>query len=240
MGNFRFSAADSTKLLKSERKVSQMSKCPHKDRIDDYLFNRLPAAEREEFEEHYFNCAACFESMRERDEMISVIKARGAEIFAEEPAAARDRAPAWYQHVLSLLTARQWAVAAVSAAVLLIALFGVLPSLKHGTPQFYLTEGNTVRGGSIQLISPLSDVGSVPSFFEWKSLGGDLEYEFYLSSRDLIWKGSTKESRISLPDEVKRLLVAGENYSWQVKAFSSRGALVAVSEKVRFSILSSK
>ncbi len=213
-----------------------MKKCLSEDRIDEYLFNRLPPLEKEEFEEHYFNCTACFELTRERDEMIRAIKARGAEIFAEEPTTLREPEPAWYRSVLSFLSARQWAVAAVSAAVVLIALFGVLPALKHGTPQFYLTEQDTVRGGSIQLISPLSDVGSMPSFFEWKSLEGDHEYEFYLSNQGLIWKGSTRENHIGLPDDVKSRLAAGENYSWQVKAFNSRGALVALSSRVSFRI----
>ncbi len=213
-----------------------MKKCLYENQIDDYLLNRLPAAEKEKFEEHYFNCLACFELTRERDEMIRAIKSKRAEFFAQEPAMEKDRAPAWYQNVLSFLTPQRWAVAAVSAAVVLIAVFGVLPSLKHGTPQFYLSEGETVRGSSIQLISPLSDVGTVPAAFEWKSLGDDIEYQFYLSNLQLLWKSSTRESRIVLPTEVKNRMVAGERYSWQVKAFNPKGALIAVSSKVPFKI----
>jgi len=213
-----------------------MKKCMYENQIDDYLLNKLPAAEKEKFEEHYFNCLACFELTRERDEMIRAIKSQGAEFFAKEPALEKDRAPALYQNVLSFLTPRRWAVAAVSAAIVLITVFGVLPSLKHGTPQFYLNEGETVRGGSIQLISPLSDVSSVPAAFEWKSLGDDVEYQFYLSNQHLLWKGSTRESRVVLPNEVKNRMVAGERYSWQVKAFNPKGALIAVSSKVPFKI----
>lgn len=213
-----------------------MNKCLYEDQIDDYLLNRLPAAEKEKFEEHYFNCLPCFELTRQRDEMIRAVKTRGAEIFGEEPQTRESRAPAWYQNVLSFLTPRQWAVAAVSAAVVLITVFGVLPTLKRGTPQFYLSEGETVRGSSIQAISPLTDVTSVPASFEWKSLGGDVEYQFYLSNGELLWKGSTRENSIALPDEVKNRMVAGEKYFWQVKAFSSKGALIAVSSRIQFKI----
>ena len=58
-----------------------MKKCNFENLIDDYLFERLDENQKEKFEEHYFNCLQCFEKMKQTDEMITVIKANGSEIF---------------------------------------------------------------------------------------------------------------------------------------------------------------
>lgn len=73
-----------------------MRKCPYEDIIEDYLYNRLSEGKREEFEEHYFNSPFCFKKIKERNELISVIKAKGDIIFKdikerEEKAKAKNR-----------------------------------------------------------------------------------------------------------------------------------------------------
>jgi len=49
-----------------------------------------------------------------------------------------------------------------------------------------------------------------------------------------LWKTTTNENRVVLPDEVKAKMVPGERYSWQVKAFGPDGSLIAVSSRVQF------
>ncbi|MCJ7680803.1 MAG: zf-HC2 domain-containing protein, partial [Candidatus Aminicenantes bacterium] len=68
-----------------------MSKCLHTGLIDDYLFNRLDEREKEKFEEHYFNCPACFEELKHRSEILAVIKEQGPTLFQnlKEPVSAR-------------------------------------------------------------------------------------------------------------------------------------------------------
>jgi hypothetical protein len=211
-----------------------MTKCKFEDTIDNYLLNNLAEAEKEEFEEHYFNCSQCFEKVVARNEMIQVIKAKGAKIFRDEYVAAEVKGTAWLEKVWSFFTPRQWAAAAAAAALVAVVVFGVFPRYR-GTPlQFYINEEDTVRGGSITLISPIIDIKSVPSYFEWKKLGDDLEYKISIYNQKLLWSASTKENRISLPEEVKKIMIAGEKYSWQVKAFSPKGTLIAVSSKVQF------
>ena len=217
-----------------------MIKCKFEDLIDDYLLNRLSEANRENFEEHYFNCTHCYEKMVEREELISVIKNKGYTIFQDEYLAEETKRVPWFESVRSYFTPRQWAFAAVSAALFLIVIFGVIPTLNRTSPQFYINNEDVVRGESITLISPLIDIKSVPSQFKWKSLGKNVEYNIYIYNDKLIWTGTTKENVITLPEEVKKLMTSDQKYSWKVKAFSPEGFLFAISSRVQFKIIPTK
>ncbi len=63
-----------------------------------------------------------------------------------------------------------------------------------------------------------------------------MEYQVSIYNGKLLWKTTTRDSRLSLPDDVKALMIAGTKYSWQVKAFSPQGTLIAVSSRVQFTI----
>lgn len=213
-----------------------MRKCKFADLIDDYLLNRLAGENKEKFEEHYFNCHYCFEKTMERDELISVIKSKGDIIFKDEYVAEEAKGETWLEKITSFLTPKQWAMVTVSACLFFVILFGVIPNLKTSSPQFFINE-DLVRGASITLISPVFETQTVPSQFEWKKLGEDLEYKIYIyDNGDVLWKETTKENFIVLPGEIKNLLTSGEKYSWQVKAFSPEGVLVSVSSRVQFKI----
>ncbi len=212
-----------------------MKKCEYEDQIDDYLLNRLPDTQKGEFEEHYFNCSHCFQNMVEREEIISVIKHEGYSIFQDEYLSEETKTVPWFDSIRSYFTPRTWAMAAVSAALLLVVIFGVLPRLKTTSPQFFINE-DLVRGKSITLISPVIDITNIPSQFKWKSHGEDAEYKIYLYNDKLMWTATTQENSIVLPEDVKKLMIYGETYSWQIKAFSKEGGLIAVSSRVRFKI----
>jgi len=51
--------------------------------IEDYLAGNLSAEAREQFDEHCFNCDACFNELRLREELIGLIKSEGQIIFAD-------------------------------------------------------------------------------------------------------------------------------------------------------------
>ena len=213
-----------------------MNKCKFEDQIDSYLLNKLEGGDKDIFEEHYFNCTSCFRKMEERNELITAIKARGAWIFKEEPVPERKSLVPTFERVYSYFTPRQWATVGISAAVLLVAVFGILPLFRGPAPQFYLSETEVVRGESLSLISPIIDVKMAPSFFEWRELGQDVEYKIFIYNQKLLWTASTKETRIDVPEDVKLMMVPGYKYSWQVRAFSPKGALIAVSSRVQFEI----
>jgi hypothetical protein len=224
-------------MVEVKGKAKPMRKCKYEDLIDDYLLKRLPESERDEFEEHYFNCSHCFHELTERNELIATIKDKGYSLFQEEIMAEETRRVSWLESVRAYFTPRTWTVAAVSAALLLVVIFGVLPSLKTSSPQFFINE-DLVRGESIILISPVIDIPTVPTQFKWKSHGENVEYKIYLYNEQILWTEITTENMIRLPQEVRNLMIPGETYSWQVKAFAQEGGLIAVSSRVRFKIIS--
>ena len=213
-----------------------MKKCLFADQIDDYLLNKLEGEPKEQFEEHYFNCQSCFHQMEERDALVSTIKTRGAWIFREKPASERrEWVPAW-KRALASFTPRQWATVGAAAASVLVVVFGLLSQFRSSSPQFVLNETEVVRGESLTLMSPIIDVRSVPTYFEWKSLGQDVEYKISLYNGELLWTASTRENRILVPEETRQRMRPGQRFAWQVRAFSSNGTLIAVSSKVQFQI----
>jgi hypothetical protein len=213
-----------------------MKECKYENLIDDYLLNRLNLQEKEVFEEHYFNCTPCFQKVAENDEIISVVKQRGQELFKDFDNLPSTKKEPFYNALFAFFTPKQWAVTVASAAVLAVIFLAVGPALKTPSPQFFINE-DLVRGESIILISPQITIETVPGQFKWTSLGKDVEYKIYIYNHSLIWNATTTNNYISLPDDIQKSMITGEKYSWEVKAFSPEGSLIAISSRVQFSII---
>ena len=218
--------------------------CNYENLIDNYLLDKLPEEKKETFENHYFNCHSCFEKVEERNSLISVVKTKGNIIFQDLRDTERTQnRSSLLDRFFSFLTPKQWTMAAISACGLLIVVIGIVPAVKSPTssPQFVM-DSQTVRGGSLALLSPITNTQTIPSEFSWDNLGEGVEYKFYIyKNKDiLLWSASpsSSESSISLPENIKVLLKAGESYSWEVKAFSQEGSLIAASNKVQLQIVS--
>ena len=97
-----------------------MKLCQTDSHVDDYLLDRLDEAARGEFEEHYFNCPSCFTQVSERAEILAVIKARGATLFAGQQTA-EPKTAGFLEKLSALLSPRQWTAAALSAALVIAA-----------------------------------------------------------------------------------------------------------------------
>ena len=211
-----------------------MRNCKYDKLIDDYLFNRLSEEGRQEFEEHYFDCPVCFAKLEERETLITAVKYKGHEIFQDIEQEEIQRLPLLEQ-ITAFLTPKQWALATATAALLIVVALAVIPNLTTTQPEFFVND-DLVRGGSIKLISPVITVQAIPSQFRWESLGDDVEYKIEIFNHNLMWSATTTNNFIALPDEVKNRMVSGEKYSWQVKAFSKEGTLIAVSSRVQFPV----
>jgi len=210
-------------------------KCPDDEKIDSYLRRKLSEADAAQFEEHYFNCPSCFQKTSERNKLMDVIKHQGAYIFA--PTAARKPEPkiSFGEKIAAFLTPRQWVAAAVTAALLLVVVLGVVPRFKSQGPNFVFTGDETVRGESLAVLSPVGEVQAVPASLAWTALNSAAEYQVSLSGPETLWTKTTTETTIALPEEVKNKMKAG-SYVWQVKAYSAQGALLAASPKIEFKI----
>jgi hypothetical protein len=120
--------------------------------------------------------------------------------------------------------------------LLLIVVFTLIPYFKPAPPQFFISE-DRVRGESITLISPVIDIKAVPLKFEWKDSDKDAEYKIYIyDDGEKLWATTTKDNFIVLPEKIRERMTLGEKYSWEVKAFSPEGTLMAISSKVLFKI----
>jgi len=87
------------------------------------------------------------------------------------------------------------------------------------------------------LISPVIDIRTVPTKFEWKDSGEDVEYKIYIyDDGEKLWATTTRDNFIVLPEKIRKRMTLGEKYSWEVKAFSPEGTLIAISSKVHFKI----
>ncbi len=217
-----------------------MKKCKFENLIDEYLFDRLDETQKETFEEHYFNCPQCFEKMEERGEMIAVIRTKGSKIFRDVFAPAKIK-HSKLEPILAFLTPRQWAMAAVSAALIFVVAIGIISNIKTNPPEFFIND-DLVRGSSITLISPVIDnLNQIPSEFRWESLGNDVEYKLFIfHQNEQLWSTTTTDNYVTLSEKIKALMAPGKKYSWQVKAFSPKGTLVAVSSRVQFNFVTSK
>ncbi|MDD8021284.1 MAG: zf-HC2 domain-containing protein [Acidobacteriota bacterium] len=213
-----------------------MKKCKYEEMIDGYLLNKLPARDKELFEEHYFSCPSCFRKLQDQHLIIGTIKNHPEALMREE---ARNLVPVMTRlkrELSAFFSLRQLVMGGITALVLLAVIIAVVPRREMNAPSFTLTDTDTVRGSSITLISPVIDMNQIPSFLEWKKLGDNVEYQVSISNDEVLWKLNTKENLVTLPDEVKAKMVPGEKYSWQVKAFGPDGSLIAVSSRVQFKV----
>lgn len=215
-----------------------MTKCRYESYIDGYLLGRLSPGEEAEFEEHYFNCSDCFRKTVEREEIIRVLKSNPSLLKRPEAFSAAEppRRTTWREKLYAMARPKQLALAGAAAAVLVFVLVSVVPRTRTAPPEFVLSGEETVRGGTLTLLSPAGIVSGVPAFFEWRKQGENLEYNLSLYAPSILWTTVTAETKVSLPAEVKNLLTQGGTYSWQVKAFDRQGTLVALSPRVEFTV----
>lgn len=215
-----------------------MKECNFENQIDNYLLGKMSDEKKGMFEDHYFNCHSCFEKVEARNSLISVIKSKGKKIFHDYVKDVEEEHGSLFERLFSFLTPKQWTMAAVSACALLLVVIGIVPvfDLKSPTPPQFVMDSQSVRGGSLALISPVNTTQTIPTEFKWENLGEDIEYKIYIYKDTLLWSASTTRVSISLPENVKGLLKAGEIYSWEVKAFSQEGSLIAASSKEFFQI----
>lgn len=212
-----------------------MSRCPFEDRIDGYLLNKLDEAAAAEFEDHYFNCPACFAALTERDEIIGVLKRGG--VFAPGAEALRAK-PSLSERLFGFLTPRRLAAVGVVAAIAVAAVLILVPRGDDGAPQFVFTGEETLRGEAVAAVAPADAVAETPAAFEWRPIAGGAGYQVALyDGGEILWRGSSAAPRLEIPPDIRARMAAGRPYTWQVKAFSADGTMLAASARTSFRIV---
>ena len=89
---------------------------------------------------------------------------------------------------------------------------------------------------SILVQSPVGEVSS-PSEFRWKPVGevSSFVVKLYSDSGDLLWEGSSQETKVVLPDSIRRNLTPGQAYLWRVEALTDEGDRLK-SQMIRFRV----
>jgi hypothetical protein len=216
-----------------------MKPCEHEAKIDPYLLGRLGESETAAFEEHYFNCPSCFQKTFARNELVDVLRYKGASIFAPEEGERPDeveRIPL-RNRIAAILAPRPWMAVAAAAALLLVVIVGVVPRSKPGGPAFTGVEDMTVRGAAISSMTPAGGLSRAPAVLAWRGVAGAAEYAVSLfKGADLAWSATTAAERIELPAGIRDGLAAGTAYAWQVKAYSVQGTMLGASARTEFTI----
>jgi len=208
-----------------------MTNCLDERRIDRYILNRLSAAETREFEEHYFNCPACFEKTREREAMVEAVIRKKNDLLAPDRAAltlgGRIRAAS---------ALRPWAAAAAAAGLVLVIAAGLVLRSRGPNAGPGMTGGDIVRGAAITALAPSGRLKTAPAALAWKPAAPGREYQAEISGPDMNWTGPATETGVVLPEDVRARLRPGIAYEWQVKAYAPDGTLMERSPKTTFII----
>lgn len=208
-----------------------MTKCCEEYLMDHYILGRLSEAAIREFEEHYFNCPACFERLREREAMVEAVVRKRDDLLAP------DNAPSSLGgRIRAVFAFHPWAAAAAAAGLVLLIAAGLL--VRGRSPQSgpAAAGDEIVRGASIVALEPAGGLKAAPAALAWKPAAPGRDYQVEIEGPDVSWTSPATETGVVLPEDVRAKLRPGISYVWQVKAYAPDGTLMERSLKATFTI----
>ena len=221
------------------------SGCPPPEAFLEAESGALTPNERRRLEEHADRCPAC---AAERDlarlfdaaPEIPGVPAADVDFVVSRLEAA---SPVRGRHGKVLpLRARKPAVRSVwqwaAAAMVVLAAGLVFQLARPGAPPLPAPprQGGVVRGGEVEVVSPVGEVPSVPAELRWTPTPGAAAYRVSLSAVDdtVLWEATVSGPPARLPEGVAAGLHRAVVYLWRVEALDAAGHRLAVSEAVRF------
>lgn len=209
----------------------------------------LGPAERRRLDEHADRCPACaaerdlarlFDAAPEEagvsSQDVDFVVARLAETSPVKPAGKVVPFPAAGARPRRT-PAQVWKIA---AAVVLLLGGGLLFRLANpGAPPLPApVAGGPVRGGELEVVSPVGDAAGIPSELRWNPRPGAAGYRVRLLAVDdtVLWETTVPAPPARLPAEVQGKLQRAVSYQWTVEALDASGARLASSETARFRI----
>ncbi len=195
--------------------------------LGSYELGLLSDEERRQFENHLLECETCFQSLYQGAPITNLIREEKlAPSQSVELQNEKEKAPIRF-------FSRKWAFAAASVLTVMIIAFIIVWLQGPGK------ETERLRGHDEVSILVLSPVGEVTTLHElrWKPVAGVDSYDvkIYTEDGDLVWEGSSEDTKISLPDSINETLIRGRTYFWQVEAVTEKGESLK-SQMVRFQI----
>jgi Putative zinc-finger len=227
--------------------------CPPAESFLEAEAGALDPEARRRLEEHADGCPACaaerdlvrlFEAGEEgggvRPEDLAFVVGRLEAAAPVKPAARPDR------KVLPFPAARRrpaaWITRLAAAAVVILAAglfwqrFIAAPPLPAPP-----ASGGVVRGGEVEVLSPLGDVAAAPAELRWEPRPGAASYKVRLLAVDdtVLWEATVLASlapSARLPAKVAQSLQPAVSYVWSVEALDAQGARLGGSEPARFRV----
>ncbi len=232
--------------------------CPPPEAFLEAETEALSPEERQALDEHAGRCPACaaerdlarlFDAAPEetgvRPEDLDFVVSRLARL--EDTSPARSAAPNVVpfpgprrpeQAPRSRFASRS--ILRFAAMALLVIGLGLLYRAFQ-SPQPALPEpevGGVMRGGEVEVVSPVGDVADMPAELRWGRVEGAASYRVRITAVDgsVLWEGTALAPSISLPAEVAGRLHRAVVYTWTVEALDPSGARLASSEAARFKV----
>lgn len=191
-------------------------------------------ADRERVVGHLAVCDECGALFGE------VLDERPLEIVATHAAPAEIRAAGYAAYRTSASTTGRvipwrtpWATALGLAATIALAVL-ISPMLRPETPLVPPREP-TVRGLTIRTISPAGTVAT-PFSFQWSTAADAAAYEILVRDARgaLVWSARITTTPADALRDLQERLIPGQEYSWQVTAFDTRGIRITQSAPQAF------
>lgn len=195
--------------------------------IGSYELGLLSEEEKRQFENHLVECEFCFQSLYEAAPITNMVR---EERLAPSPKVELQEDK---EKVPIRFFKRKWAFAAAGVLTIMIVAFVFVWFLG---PEKKIERLRGHDDVSILVVSPVGEVTSLREL-RWKPIVGIDSYDvkIYTEDGDLVWEGSTEDTKIALPDSVNDTLIHNQPYFWQVEAFTDKGEPMK-SQMVRFRI----
>ncbi len=139
---------------------------------------------------------------------------------------------AWWQRLLSV---RILAPASLALAAVALFMFVSVPQRSSLPPQVS-TVDDTLRSGSVSLISPVGQLHQVPVFFEWQPLKNAAHYKIAVREVDdtPVWQGESSVPKMPFPAEVRNQITPLKTLKWNVIALDDKGVEISTSTTQTF------
>jgi len=215
--------------------------CPAPEAFLRSSTDGLTREERERLERHAETCPACAAERklaREFDATPRTADPSSVDLqyvvnHLEAHPVVRGTAPAPRARPASRL---MWSWGLAAAAVLVVAVGGVMLRGPSAPTLPSLGPDTVLRGARVEVEFPRGDLDAVPRTMRWESVDGAAGYRVVVTAVDdtILIENTTEIPSIELSDEDLGRMHPAVVYFWQVEALDSQGSRLAASERVRF------
>jgi hypothetical protein len=101
-----------------------------------------------------------------------------------------------------------------------------------------ISENETLRSSSLELIQPEGQLSEAPGELRWKPVAGASTYQAEILEVDgnPLWTASASGSWVAIPSDIRKRIVPGKRLLWRVSARRPDGSELLISETKSFNL----